>query len=71
MYIYIYTCVYMFIYKFINIHIYIYTYVMHNIYILHMTGAVAVTAARDIRAGESLRTNYGDIPNDQLLLNYG
>mmetsp|Transcript_85633 Transcript_85633/g.138853 ORF Transcript_85633/g.138853 Transcript_85633/m.138853 type:complete len:349 (+) Transcript_85633:3-1049(+) len=34
-------------------------------------GAVAVTAARDIRAGESLRTNYGDIPNDQLLLNYG
>ena len=34
-------------------------------------GAVAITAARDLRSGEALRLNYGDMKTDQLLLNYG
>ena len=34
-------------------------------------GAVAVVAAIDVAAGEALRTNYGEIGNEQLLLNYG
>ena len=34
-------------------------------------GAVAVVAATDVAAGEALRTNYGEIGNEQLLLNYG
>jgi len=34
-------------------------------------GAVAVAAATDIACGDALRTNYGEIGNAQLLLNYG
>jgi hypothetical protein len=34
-------------------------------------GAVEVAAATDIACGDALRTNYGEIGNAQLLLNYG
>ena len=43
--------------------------------VLHLlnasSGAVAVTALRHIRAGESVRLNYGNMSSDAFLLRYG